>query len=88
MTKVVLKDPAVVAALDAIANRSEICDSTGRVLGYYVPRSVDQLIYYKGVKSPYSKEELDRRIREETKNSKTLAEFWEDMRKKHPEKFQ
>jgi hypothetical protein len=88
MTKVVLEDAAVVAALESIANRSELCDSTGRVLGYFVPRSVDKLIYYKGMESPYSKEELERRIREETKNTKTLAEFWEDMRRKHPEKFQ
>jgi hypothetical protein len=88
MTKVVVEDAAVVAALESIANRSELCDSTGRVLGYFVPGTVDRTIYYKGMKSPYSREELDRRIREETKNSKTLAEFWEDMRKKHPEKFQ
>jgi hypothetical protein len=40
------------------------------------------------VKSPLSPEERARILREETKDAKTLAEFWEEMRRKHPEKFQ
>ena len=88
MTKVVLKDAAVVAALDAIANRSELCDDTGRVLGYFVPQACEKQIYYKGVKSPLSPEERERILREEGSSGKTLAEFWDDMRRKHPEQFQ
>ena len=88
MTKVVLKDAAVVAALDAIANRSEICDDTGRVLGYFVPQACGTQVYYKGVKSPLSPEERERILREEGSSGKTLAEFWVDMRRKHPEQFQ
>jgi len=88
MTKVVLKDAQMVATLDAIQQRSEICDSDGRVLGYYVPSEIAMRASKRQVQSPYSKEELDRRFREEAKDAKTLAEFWEDMRRKHPEKFQ
>ena len=88
MTKVVLEDAAVVAALNAIENRSQLCDVTGRVLGYYVPQSCERPISYRGVKSPLSPEERERILREETKDAKTLAEFWEEMRRKHPEKFQ
>jgi hypothetical protein len=88
MTKVVLKDAAAVAALDAIENRSELCDADGRVLGHYVPSEIAMRTSKRQVQSPYSKEELERRFREEAKDAKTLAEFWEDMRRKHPEKFQ
>lgn len=87
MTKVVLQDSETLAAFDALHQRAEICDPAGRVLGYYVPRDL-QPKYYKGAKSPYSKEELDRRLREEVKDAKPLSEFWEDMRKKYPDKFQ
>jgi hypothetical protein len=88
MTKVVLKDAAVVAALDAIADRSQLCDDTGRVLGYFVPQSCDRPVSYRGVKSPLTPEERQRILREEADKGKTLAEFWEDMRRKYPEKFQ
>jgi hypothetical protein len=88
MTKVVLKDAAVVAALDAIANRSQLCDDSGRVLGYFVPQSCDTPVSYRGVKSPLSAEERARILREEGDSGKTLAEFWDEMRRKHPEQFQ
>jgi hypothetical protein len=87
MTKVVLKDAALVAALDALADRSQLCDDTGRVLGYFVPQSSDRPISYRGVKSPLTPEERERILREEAGQGKTLAEFWEDMRKKHSHRF-
>lgn len=37
MTKVVLDDSRVVAVLDQIQQRFEICDAGGRVLGVHVP---------------------------------------------------
>ena len=86
MTKVVVDDAKFVAVLDKIEGRSEICDATGRVLGIYVPRGAGPVVY-KGAKSPFSKEELDRRFREEAKDARSLSQFWEDMRKKHPEQF-
>jgi len=88
MTKVVLKDAAFVAALDAIANRSQLCDDTGRVLGYFVLQSCDKPVSSKGVKSPLSPAERARILREEGSSGKTLAEFWDEMRRKHPEQFQ
>jgi hypothetical protein len=88
MTKVVLKDAAFVAALDTIANRSQLCDDAGRALGYFVPQSCDKPVSYKGVKSPLSPEERARILREEADSGKTLAEFWDEMRRKHPEQFQ
>jgi hypothetical protein len=88
MTKVVLKDASLVAALDAIADRSQLCDDTGRILGYFVPQSCDRPVSYRGVKSPLTEDERERILREEAGQGKTLAEFWEDMRRKYPEKFQ
>lgn len=88
MTKVVLQDAQTVATFDALHQRAEICDAGGRVLGYYVAREVESGKYYKGVKSPLSPEERERILREEGNSGKTLAEFWEEMRRKHPEEFQ
>jgi len=55
MTKVVLTDAQVVAALEAIERSSQLCDSSGRVVGYY--------------------------------RARPLSEFWDDMKRKYPEKF-
>jgi hypothetical protein len=87
MTKVVLQDAQTVATLVALHQRAEICDAGGRVLGYYVPREIESAKYYKGVKSPFSKEELERRARD-TSDSIPLAEFWERMKKKYPHEFE
>lgn len=87
MAKIVLEDARVVAALDAIQQRAELCDASGRVLGFFVPHSSGPLVFYKGVKSPYSREELDRRFREEAKDAKPLSEFWTEMKAKHPDQF-
>jgi hypothetical protein len=86
MTKVVLQDAETVAALNALHQRAEICDAAGRVLGYYVPREMETSKYYKGAKSPFSKEELEQRSRDDT-DAIPLSEFWERMKQKHPEEF-
>ena len=86
MTKVVLQDAQTVATLDALHQRAEICDAAGRVLGYYVPRDIESPEYYKGVKSPFSKEELERRAGDAT-DSIPLSEFWERMKIKYPHEF-
>jgi len=88
MTKVVLENAEVIAALDAIGSRSQLCDSSGRVLGYYLPQTCDKPVRYRGVKSPLSPEERERLIRDEGPLARTLADFWDDMRLKHPEQFQ
>jgi len=86
MTRIVLSDENVVAALDAIPQRSELCDSKGRVLGYFLPRS-DDIVFYRGVKSPLSPEERERRLKEGASSGRSLSEFWEDMKRKYPEEF-
>jgi hypothetical protein len=86
MTRVVLNDDRVIAALHAISNRSEICDSSGQVLGYFVPKSAGA-VYYKGIKTPLTPEERNRLIREEGPSARPLSEFWEDMKKKYPNDF-
>jgi hypothetical protein len=78
MTKIVLDDARMVEKLDAIRDRSEICDSSGRVLGFYVPQSVGKGVYYKGLKSPVPKEELERRYREE--QGRPLSELWSKLK--------
>jgi hypothetical protein len=87
MTKVMLEDAQTVAKLDALKQRAELCDADGRVLGYYVPRDAPPR-YYKGAKSPLTKEERERILREELDDAIPLSEFWDRMRKKYPEKFQ
>ena len=86
MTKVVLEDSHVVAALEKIQQRAEICDPSGRVLGVYVPTS-SGTIAYRGAKSPYSRAELERIYKGEGDKARPLADFWADMRKKYPEEF-
>jgi hypothetical protein len=86
MTRVVLEDDHVIATLHAISSRSEICDSNGEVIGYFVPKSAGPILY-RGVKSPLTPEERERLIREEGPTARPLSEFWEDMKKKYPDEF-
>jgi hypothetical protein len=86
MTRVVLNDDHVIAALNAITKRSEICDSNGQVLGYFVPKDAGAA-YYRGVKSPLTPAERERLIREEGPTARPLSEFWDDMKKKYPDDF-
>jgi hypothetical protein len=86
MTRVVVDDARVIAALHAISKRSEICDSSGQVLGYFVPKSAAS-VFYKGMPSPLTAEERERLIREQGPSARPLSEFWEDMKKKHPDEF-
>lgn len=86
MTRVVLNDDRVVAALHAVSSRSEICDASGQVLGYYVPKSAGP-VYYKGVKSELTAAERERLIQDEGPTARPLSEFWADMRKKYPDEF-
>jgi hypothetical protein len=86
MTRVVLNDDHVISALNAISTRSEICDSNGHILGYFVPKSAG-VVVYKGARSPLAPEERERLIREEGPTARRLSEFWEEMKKKYPDNF-
>jgi hypothetical protein len=87
MSRVVLEDPGVVATLDAVQQRTELCDLSGRVIGFFVPRSANPAIFYRGAKSPYTREEVERIYREQAKDAKPLADFWTEMREKYPDRF-
>jgi hypothetical protein len=73
MTKVIC-DEAMRAMLDHGDEHLELCDESGRTLGYFVPTPVNEPALYEGVESPISAEELERR-RHET-GGQTLAEIW------------
>ena len=73
MTRVIC-DEAMRAKLDHGDEHVELCDESGRTLGYFVPVSANEPGRPAGLKSPISDEELDRRRREE--GGRTLAEIW------------
>ena len=62
------------AKLQDLNQRLELCDETGRLLGYFQP-VVDPALY-EGVDAPISEEELDRRERE---SGRPLADILADL---------
>jgi hypothetical protein len=87
MTRVVVEDDRVIAALHAVSRQSEICDASGQLLGYFVPKSAAS-VFYKRLPPPLTTEERERLIREEGPTARPLSEFWADMKKKYPDEFQ
>jgi len=84
MTQVVLPDAAL-SKLSSLDKPVSIVDSSGRALGTFVPGVVYDPEAYRRIRSPLTPEERERRLKEE--GGKTLAEFWEEMRKKYPGEF-
>ena len=76
MSKLIMDDPNIVARLREVQGRTEIFDSSGRVLGLFVR-----------YKSPYSKEELEHRYREGAATARPLSEFFDEMERKYPGEF-
>lgn len=66
------------AKLLDLNERLELCDESGRLLGYFNP-VVDPSMY-EGLDSPLCKEELDRRSREG--GGRPLADILADLEKK------
>jgi hypothetical protein len=87
MTEVTL-DPAVVAQLRDAKEYLRLRDASGRVLGYFLPAEARTREVIFGVKSPHSREELERRYREGAPHARPLEEFWEEMQRKYPDRFQ
>jgi hypothetical protein len=87
MTEVTL-DPAVIAQLHDAKEYLKLRDSSGRVLGYFLPADKGSSVAFFGTKSPFSREEVDRRYREGAKDARPLADFWAEMRQKYPDQFQ
>lgn len=71
----------IVADLELVSELSQqddiaaICDSTGRLVGYFTPALSPA--DYEGVDAPATEEELDRRSREG--GGRTLAEIMADL---------
>ena len=86
MTEVIV-DPSVVVQLHDAKEYLKLRDSSGRVLGYFLPAGKTASEVIVGVKSPFSKEELERRYREEAATARPLADFWAEMRQKYPDQF-
>lgn len=61
--------------LNNLASRVELCDESGRVVGYFTPVTDRDL--YEGVDSPTSEEELHRRSQEG--GGRPLPEILEDL---------
>ena len=85
MTEVIL-DTAAVAHLHQATEYLTLRDEKGKVIGYFVPVDSHAPKALGGVKSPLSPEERAERMQEP--GGASLQEFWEKMRKTHPETFQ
>ena len=77
MTKITL-DPTALAKLSNIGHQVELCDTSGRTLGYFVP--VVTATQYADSPCPVSEEELDRRERQG--GGRTLAEILADLERR------
>jgi hypothetical protein len=84
MTQITLPDIAT-SKLAGLEGPVSIFDSSGRILGTFVPGVIYDPEIYKRNPSPLTPEERKRRI--EAGGGKTLAEFWDDMRQKYPNEF-
>ena len=68
-------DETVCTRLGDLNSFLELCDVSGRVVGYFTP--VDDPSQYEGVDSPEDDDELDRRSREESE--RPLDEILRDL---------
>jgi hypothetical protein len=59
MNKLVL-DPTLGSQLNAVNGEVELCDQTGRTLGYFLPAQMRNRILYDWAKAQFTDEELDR----------------------------
>jgi hypothetical protein len=71
MTRIVL-DEATSDKLTQVADGAELCDATGRTLGFFTPLANRAL--YEGVECPLSEEELQQREKETEGRTYTTAE--------------
>jgi len=80
-------DAGAMAQLKDAREYLKLRDLSGRVVGFFLPadRAASQVIF--GVKSPCTREEIERRFREDAKGARPLAEFWDEMKQKYPDEF-
>ncbi len=84
MTEVTL-DSATISQLHNATEYLKLRNREGRVVGYFMPADPRLSEFVFGVKSPLNDEVREAR-RDET-GGRTLTEFWQEMRQKHPDKF-
>lgn len=63
MSKIVL-EPSVLAKFDGLDTGAEICDESGRTIGYFVPSSDRIRELYDWAREQFTDEELERARRE------------------------
>jgi hypothetical protein len=73
----IIVDEAICDKLTEVGDRAELCDKSGRVIGFFQPVPDDD---YAGYESPLSDEELDRRAREG--GGRSLEEIMADLEKR------
>lgn len=73
MTRLIL-DEALRAKLSGVVEYAELCDESGRMLGFFVPAAAYDPALYREFRSPISDEEIERRRREP--GGRTLKEIW------------
>jgi len=79
MDKIIL-DPAALAALGKLDHFAELCDPSGRTVGYFTPSASGNL--YDDAEIPYDEEELQRR--EQEPGGYTTAEVLDYLEKLPP----
>ena len=85
MTQIELPDIAT-SKLAGLQGPTAISDTSGHVLGTFIPGVSYNPELYKRNPSPLTPEERQRRRREG--GGKPLSQFWEEMKQKYPDEFQ
>lgn len=70
-------DAALGAKLDAVPGAVELCDESGRTLGYFHPLPAEAHPSGRRTRSPFSDEDIERRRQE--KGGRPLAEILADL---------
>lgn len=84
MTQIILPDAAA-SKLVGLNGPASICNSSGQVLGTFIPEIVHDPELYARNPSPLSDEERERRRKEG--GGRPLSEFWAEMRQKYSDEF-
>jgi hypothetical protein len=87
MTELTL-DQAAATQLSSANDYLKLRDPAGQVIGYFLPAepSTPKVIF--GVKSPFSREEIERRLRDGRATARPLREIFAEWERKYPGQFQ
>lgn len=70
-------DKSLRQQLDVLNEEAQLCDETGRTIGYYLPESLRNRMIYDWAKAQVSDSELDEARKEPGGSS--LAEIWKRL---------